>query len=441
MNVDAVQLATNFATLDVQPFELRYSQKLSTISSQTSAINRIKSALQKLDDQAYEFTKFGATLMQKATTTSSEDYLSVTTDSSVTDLDLDIFVHQLAQNHQMMVDVSSTDPSDVMASDGAFTVTNTKSGDAQSINIMDADGDASGDVTYTEFVTYFNGQFEDSMQAVIVKSQGAMKVLFSAASDGEENNFTLSTDATSGWGTTDVAAASVVQTGQDAEISIGGETGALFTNTSNTFEDLVSGVDVTLKKTNASGDTVTSVQVSDDFSATLDSLQSFVDAYNSAVSEITNLTQSGGESDARGVLASDSTVRNIKNQLASVIREDYGGVRLYEVGLELDRDGKLSLDRDKFEEAAKTQDLEALFTGDDGVFQAFDTTLETYLDFSNGSLSRRIDTLNSEKSRINDALSALDARYETYYNRYLSQFTQLNALSSELQSVSGLFTV
>jgi flagellar hook-associated protein 2 len=341
----------------------------------------------------------------------------------------------------MMVDVSSTDPSDVMASDGAFTVTNTKSGDAQSINIMDADSDASGDVTYTEFVTYFNGQFEDSMQAVIVKSQGAMKVLFSAVSEGEENNFTLSSDATSDWGTTDVAAASVVQSGQDAQISIGGDAGALFTNNSNTFEDLVSGVDVTLKKANASGDTATSVQVSDDFSATLDSLQSFVDAYNSAVSEITNLTQSGGESDARGVLASDSTVRNIKNQLASVIREDYGGVRLYEVGLELDRDGKLSLDRDKFEEAAKTQDLETLFTGDDGVFQAFDTTLETYLDFSNGSLSRRIDTLNSEKSRINDALSALDARYETYYNRYLSQFTQLNALSSELQSVSGLFTV
>ncbi|GAL27539.1 flagellar hook-associated protein fliD [Vibrio variabilis] len=75
------------------------------------------------------------------------------------------------------------------------------------------------------------------------------------------------------------------------------------------------------------------------------------------------------------------------------------------------------------------------------MFQAFETTLETYLDFSDGSLSRRIDTLNSEKSRINDALSALDARYETYYNRYLSQFTQLNALSSELQSVSGLFTV
>ncbi|GAL27537.1 flagellar hook-associated protein fliD [Vibrio variabilis] len=186
MNVDAVQLATNFATLDVQPFELRYSQKLSTISSQTSAINRIKSALQKLDDQAYEFTKFGATLMQKATTTSSDDYLSVTTGSSVTDLDLDIFVHKLAQNHQMMVDVSSTDPSDVMASDGSFTVTNTKSGDAQSINIMDADSDASGDVTYSEFVTYFNGQFEDSMQAVIVKSQGAMKVLFSAVSEGEE---------------------------------------------------------------------------------------------------------------------------------------------------------------------------------------------------------------------------------------------------------------
>ncbi|GAL27538.1 hypothetical protein JCM19239_2500 [Vibrio variabilis] len=65
---------------------------------------------------------------------------------------------------------------------------------------------------------------------------------------------------------------------------------------------MVSGVDVTLKKANASGDTATSVQVSDDFSATLDSLQSFVDAYNSAVSEITNLTQSGGRMMQEGYL-------------------------------------------------------------------------------------------------------------------------------------------
>ncbi|MCW0469527.1 hypothetical protein OH492_12630 [Vibrio chagasii] len=40
-----------------------------------------------------------------------------------------------------------------------------------------------------------------------------------------------------------------------------------------------------------------------------------------------------------------------------------------------------------------------------------------------------------------DALAALDTRYETYYNRYLSQFTQLNSLSSQLDSVSGLFTI
>ncbi|AYV22201.1 MULTISPECIES: flagellar filament capping protein FliD [Vibrio] len=440
MNVDAVQLASNFASLDVQPFELRYNQKLSTISSKTSAINKVKSALQSLEDKIYQFTKTGSSLTQTSTSISSEDYFSLTTSPGAEDVNLDVFVKQMASNHQVVFDANSTDPNDVMAAAGSFSVT--QGGVTTNINIMDADTDISGDVTYSEFVTYFNDQFDGSIQATLVKSQGAMKVLFGSDNEGVDASFTLSADAASGWDTT-VAAASAapLQAGQDAIITLGNEFGTQLTSSSNTFEDLIDGVDLTVRKANTSGDTATSINIGDDISATVASLQEFVDAYNNAVSEITNLTQSGNEDEARGVLASDSTIRNIKNQLSNVIRADYDGTRLFELGLEIDRDGRLSLDSGTFESAASSIDFETLFTGTGGVFEAFETQLESYIDFSNGSLNRRIDTLNDEKSRINDALSVLDTRYETYYNRYLAQFTQLNSLSSQLDSVSGLFTV
>lgn len=440
MNVDAVQLASNFANSDLQPFQLRYNQKLSTITSQTSAITKVKTALQSLEDKIYEFTKTGSSLTQTSTSTSSEDYFSLTTSPGAEDVNLDVFIKQMASNHQVVFGASSTDPSDVMATAGSFSVT--QGGVTTNINIMDADTDISGDVTYSEFVTYFNDQFDGSIQATLVKSQGAMKVLFGSDNEGADASFTLSADAASGWDTT-VAAASAapLQAGQDAIITLGNEFGTELTSSSNTFEDLIDGVDLTVLKANTSGDTATSISIGDDISATVASLQEFVDAYNKAVNEISNLTQSGSEDEARGVLASDSTIRNIKNQLSTVIRADYDGTRLFELGLEIGRDGKLSLDSGTFESAASSIDFETLFTGTGGVFEAFEAQLESYIDFSNGSLNRRIDTLNDEKSRINDALSALDMRYETYYNRYLAQFTQLNSLSSQLDSVSGLFTV
>jgi flagellar hook-associated protein 2 len=62
MNVDATQLASNFASLEVQPFEFRYNQKLSMIASKTSAIGKVKTALQTLENKIYEFTKPGSSL-------------------------------------------------------------------------------------------------------------------------------------------------------------------------------------------------------------------------------------------------------------------------------------------------------------------------------------------------------------------------------------------
>lgn len=440
MNVDAAQLASNFASLDVQPFEFRYNQKLSMIASKTSAIGKVKTALQSLENKIYEFTKPGSSLTQTSTSTSSDDYFSLSVDSGVNDINLDVFVQQMASNHQVVFDANSVDSNDVMASGGVLSVT--QDGVTTDINIMDADTDVSGDVTYSEFVSYFNDQFDGSIQATLVKSQGAMKVLFGSENEGADAAFTLSADAASGWDTVvATASAAPMQPAQDAVIALGGEFGTQLTNSSNTFESLIDGVDLTLTKANSTGDSATKIEIGDDLSATVASLQEFVDAYNSAVTKITNLTASGNEDEARGVLASDSAVRSIENQLASVIRDDYNGTRLFEFGLEIDRDGKLSLDSSKFESAAETVDFETLFTGNGGVFEAFESKLETYIDFSNGSLNRRIDTLDNEKSRINDALAALDTRYETYYNRYLSQFTQLNSLSSQLDSVSGLFTI
>lgn len=223
-------------------------------------------------------------------------FLSV--DSGVNDINLDVFVQQMASNHQVVFDANSVDSNDVMASGGVLSVT--QDGVTTDINIMDADTDVSGDVTYSEFVSYFNDQFDGSIQATLVKSQGAMKVLFGSENEGADAAFTLSADTVSGWDTVvATASAAPMQTAQDAVIALGGEFGTQLTNSSNTFESLIDGVDLTLTKSNNSGDSATKIEIGDDLSATVASLQEFVDAYNGAVTKITNLTASGNEDEAR----------------------------------------------------------------------------------------------------------------------------------------------
>lgn len=439
MNVDAAQLATNFATYDIQPFQTRYTQKLSSITSQTSAINQVKTALRNLEEAAYEFTKPGASVMQFSTTASSDEYVQVSTDDNPDSFDLDIYVKQLADAHQLSISASGSSPSDVMASGGTLTV---GLGGDTTINIADADQDVSGDVTYSEFVSYFNDQFDDSIQAVLVKSQGAMQVLFSAKEDGADNQFTLTASVDSGLESEfQNASDNPLQVGQDAIIAIGGKDGLELTNNTNTFEDIVQGVDITLKKVNQESDQATNVTVDEDVSATIDAIQAFISKYNEALTDIAKLTQTGNEEESRGILASDSTIRSIDLQLGSLIRAEYEGVRLYELGIEIDRSGKLTLDRSTFEEASSTFDVEQMLAGEQGLFSSIEARLDIYLDSSSGTLNRRLETLESEKSRVNDALDSLETRYQTYYNRYLSQFTQLNALDSELSAVSALFTV
>ncbi|MGR5095560.1 flagellar filament capping protein FliD [Vibrio maritimus] len=439
MNVDAAQLATNFATYDIQPFQTRYTQKLSSITSQTSAINQVKTALNKLEDAAYDFTKPGASVTQFSTTASSDEYIQVSTDDNPDSFDLDIYVKQLADAHQLSIGASGSSPSDVMASGGTLTV---GLGGDTTINIDDADQDASGDVTYSEFVSYFNDQFDDSIQAVLVKSQGAMQVLFSAKDDGADSQFTLTASVDSGLESEfQNASDNPLQIGQDAIIAIGGKDGLELTNNTNTFEDIVQGVDITLKKVNQESDQATNVTVEEDISATMDAIQAFITEYNQALTDIAKLTQTGNEEESRGILASDSTIRSIESQLGSLIRAEYEGARLYELGIEIDRSGKLTLDRSTFEEASSTFDVEQILAGEQGLFSSIEARLDIYLDSSTGTLNRRLETLESEKSRVDDALDSLETRYQTYYNRYLSQFTQLNALDSELSAVSVLFTV
>ncbi len=161
------------------------------------------------------------------------------------------------------------------------------------------------------------------------------------------------------------------------------------------------------------------------------------------MSEIEKYSATGNseEGESRGVLASDSTTRSIKNSLRAVFQQSFDGVTTTELGFEFDRNGTLSFDSDTFAEfqSTSTVDIEELFRGEDMLLSQLQSKIDVYNDYSTGTIKSQIDSIDAQKTRANDKLDSLDRKYEMYYSRYLKQYTQLSTMQSEMDNITSMF--
>ena len=116
-------------------------------------------------------------------------------------------------------------------------------------------------------------------------------------------------------------------------------------------------------------------------------------------------------------------------------------MRLSEVGITLDRKGKMNVDQDKFTQAQKNNSaaLEALFNDDGALLDSIDDMAEPFLKFSSGTFNSRKDALQANLDRIEDKQTTLERKYEMSYNRYLTQFTQMNTLMTQMNQTMSMF--
>ncbi len=153
--------------------------------------------------------------------------------------------------------------------------------------------------------------------------------------------------------------------GEDASVTIDG---VEVTSSDNSINDVITGVTLNLKDSDAS--TTVTLNIDRDLSAITDKISEFVDAYNE-VSAYINEQQSYDEENETtgGVLFGDGTLSSIKSDLSSLLVEPIWGVSsefsiLGLVGINLDNEGQLSVDRDKLNGFLETNfyDIQQLFS-------------------------------------------------------------------------------
>ena len=148
------------------------------------------------------------------------------------------------------------------------------------------------------------------------------------------------------------------QSAQDSQIRIDGyPSGDWISRSSNTIDDVISGVTLHLHDTtDAAGEEITLTR---DTQSVKDKLTSMVDAYNLAVVYIQEKTGFNNTLKTGGVLMGDYVVSTIRSQIRTPLIAQTNGfiedidnfLMPGQIGLELDKDGVLNLDTNVFDEA------------------------------------------------------------------------------------------
>jgi flagellar hook-associated protein 2 len=178
---------------------------------------------------------------------------------------------------------------------------------------------------------------------------------------------TLSLDTDNNLGAISTIRARQIQAGTNAGITVDGVT---VTPSSNTVDDVITGVTLKLKKIAA--DTTVTLSVARDYAKIKETIGGFVTAYNDLIDAVN--VQSSYDSDKQetgGVLFGDSTLRSIKKSLTDLIINRVSGVdedfsTLALIGIKIGNDSRLTIDDEDLQGYLETNfdDVKKLFAAD-----------------------------------------------------------------------------
>ena len=383
-------------------------------------------------------------LFDERTTTVSGSSIEMTASANSDLQDFTLDVTQLATK-QIEESGSYTATTDTIASgDGNMTL---------SVGDQDFTIDYTADTTLEDLKNSINEVAGDAVNATIVQvADGDFRLFLNSADTGsnQDISFTDNSGNLSGTQLTDDLTA--VQTGVDAEFTFNGQA---ITRNSNEVTDLITGYDITLKELGTS--TVSVTQNRDNIN---DKIDSFVEKYNSTMDELARATKNSTDATERGIFSGDSTFTAMQRDLRGMMDDVGGGVgTLYDYGFDIDKDGRLSIDKTIFNEKMdeNPSNVEAFFSGGDftnadgsvtsvtGAFTEMSDKTYEYTKF-NGMLDNYKtylddNTKSLEESKVK-ATERLDSKYEIMKQQYaaydamIASFNNAAAAFTEMQNTS-----
>lgn len=419
--LDVQTIVRQLMAIESRPLQtLQKSQ--STLDAQVSAYGRFRSAISTFQTALDDLKTLDAFQIHSATS-SNTDAVTAEADSTATPGTVNVQVNRLAQAHKQ----------GSLAKADTGTTTLGGSGDQMTITV---DGNAvavnAGGMTLAQIRDAVNAADAGVTASIVSETSSSHRLVLTATETGTDKAMSLSFSGTLG---TDLGMSTINNIGSlaelDAEIVI--DNTYTITRSSNTIDDAVNGLTLTLKDETTSAATLT---IARDTAAVTESIQSFVDAYNALRSTITGLR--GKE------LKSDSTLRSIEAQIQSVLNTPPTGLTgsfdyLSQVGVSIQKDGTMKLDSDVLD-AAMTADYSGVaevFAHDDqGYVYRLDASLSDLMEID-GLIDSREDGLKANRKSLETRIENMEYRLGLIEKRYRAQFTALDTMLGQMQSTSA----
>jgi len=416
----------------IQPITLEIANE----TDKQDSLKVIDATMTNLIDSINELKS--ATLFDGRATTVSGTSVEVTASANSDIQDFNITVNSLATK-QIEESGAFAASTDTVATDVGTLTLSVGSGTPVTINY-----DAT--TTLAGLKDLINANAGDQVDATIVQvSATESRLIISSVGTGSNQDISI-TDNSGFLDTKLTTGLSAIQTGADASFTFNGQA---ITRSSNQFSDLITGYDITLKEPGSSD-----VSVVQDRDAIMAKVDSFVEKYNAAITELSNQTKSSTDSAERGIFSGESLIKGMKNVIQDMIASVTGGVgSMEDYGFVVDKAGKMTIDKtllnSKLDE--NPTNVEAFFTGGDftkadgtvvtltGAFVDFSSKIDAYTQF-NGFLDQLKGSLSANITSLEDRKTSATARLDAKYMILKKQFTAYDAMIAKLNNASAMFT-
>jgi flagellar hook-associated protein 2 len=226
---------------------------------------------------------------------------------------------------------------------------------------------------------------------------------------------------------------------QDALLQFGvGPASRLISSTSNVFEEVTTGLDVTIAGASTEPVTLTVAQTG---SGVASALQLFVDQFNKLREKLDSLTFYNEQDGKKGTLFGSSETLRIESGITGLVTGRILGAgpiqSLAELGISIDQEGKLAFDKTKLEArfAADPQAVQKFFsTENQGLAVKMDKLIESLAGRDRSLLVNRAQTIQRQVETLAGRIDAFNGRLDRSRERLLNQFFQMDLLVGRIRN-------
>lgn len=431
--LDLEGIITAYVNAEAIPQEIRLQEKEDRLKAEVSGVGQYKSALSSFESILKKLDDVDA--FNKQTIDVSSTDIAVTTNGLASNGSFSIEVEQLAQGSRLESLKTFTAATDVVGS-GTLTF----GAGANNFNVTIAATDTLSDIR--DKINESGDNF--GVVANVITSDAGTFLSYTSEITGDVNDLTVTStgtlDSISNAGATEVQAAA------DAIIYVDNNK---ITKETNEFKNVIE--DVTITATNANIGNPTTLTIAQDKDNGVNLLNEFVNGYNALVNTMTDLSNP-----ENGELAFDSSIRQMKSQFNSIISATVSGLTgsldtLDSVGISITKTGTLEISAvgfgtlpsgiEKRDDALanKLNEVGELFASTNGVATKMSELIDSY-NGSDGSLTKRESSLNTDLSGIKDEYTALESKLRDFEDTLRKKFTFLDSTVAQYNATSTWLT-